>query len=239
MSSIILGFLIASKNFAKNMFISPIPGGSQTRFGNNRWETFSPKLKRNVVLYSNLEHDHWALIECDSKVKTFCEQPLKVQVNTNAGLVTTIFDMWILWKSGEEEFREIKHESDVVNSKRAVRQIEAQQLWCQQRGLSHTIATEREVRGNLVYLNNCKQIIKYVSTISNKENNRLVIAVHSLLAKSGSLTIREVFNSFPRDDFQEVMASIAMLIYEGAVSSNIVQSSLNKETLLKTNDENR
>ena len=48
------------------------------RFGNNIWISYSPKLNRNITLYSDLEYDHWILIENDKNIKSFCEQPYHV-----------------------------------------------------------------------------------------------------------------------------------------------------------------
>ena len=43
------------------------------RYGNNHWLVFSPKLKRDVNLFSDLEFDNWVLIETDPTVVTFCD----------------------------------------------------------------------------------------------------------------------------------------------------------------------
>lgn len=41
----------------------PLITSASKRYGNNRWESFSNKLKRNVYLFSDLEYQHWLQIE--------------------------------------------------------------------------------------------------------------------------------------------------------------------------------
>ncbi|KEP24869.1 hypothetical protein BA70_14805 [Bacillus zhangzhouensis] len=56
---------------------SPINIKRSSKFGNNYWEAYSPKLKRNVRLFSDLEYDFWVLVETDPKIPNFCERPFE------------------------------------------------------------------------------------------------------------------------------------------------------------------
>jgi hypothetical protein len=166
---------IISDFYNQNKFIpsnstysTPVTVGPQSRYGNNRWEVYSPKLKRNVTLYSNLEYDHWVIIESNPKVAFFCEQPLKIQIRLPSGVtVTTIFDMWIKWNSGAEEFREVKFNEEIFSANpksRVARQIEAQKRWCELKGINHVVATEEVIRANPIYLLNCKFIMRHLGS---------------------------------------------------------------------------
>src|SRR5438270_9928843 len=87
---------------------SPVWDRPQTRYGNNRWIAYSPRLQRRVILYSDLEYDHWVLMEATPSIKRFCEQPRRIRVQLPPGLVTTVFDMWILWETDRQEYRAVK-----------------------------------------------------------------------------------------------------------------------------------
>ncbi|WP_350302699.1 hypothetical protein [Peribacillus frigoritolerans] len=58
---------------------SPIPTKRSSKFGNNYWEAYSPKVKRNVRLFSDLEYDFWVLIETNPQISTYCERPLEIE----------------------------------------------------------------------------------------------------------------------------------------------------------------
>lgn len=58
----------------------PLITSASKRYGNNRWETFSNKLKRNVYLFSDLEYQHWLQIETDPNIIDYCEQAIKMEI---------------------------------------------------------------------------------------------------------------------------------------------------------------
>ena len=60
------------------MYKPLITDGSK-KFGNNRWLSYSSKLKRDVYLFSDLEYEHWLLVESDPKIVEFCEQALLME----------------------------------------------------------------------------------------------------------------------------------------------------------------
>ncbi|KRE38153.1 hypothetical protein ASG81_19960 [Paenibacillus sp. Soil522] len=81
------------------------------RYGSNYWESFSPKLNRNVR-FSDLEYDHWVLLEANHNVKIFCEQPLRIKHLFNGELAESIFDMWVKYQDGSESFIEVKYSNE-------------------------------------------------------------------------------------------------------------------------------
>lgn len=74
---------------------TPIQINRSMKYGNNYWEVYSPKLKRVVRLYSSLEYDHWLLLEITPSIKTFCEQPLKINCKREHKIYSSIFDAWV------------------------------------------------------------------------------------------------------------------------------------------------
>jgi hypothetical protein len=82
------------------------------------------------------------------------------------GLVRTVFDFWIHWPDGSEEYREVKLTSDLVPGSRALVQIEAQKTFCRLHGFKHTVATEKTIRANPLYLDNWKRILTHLGMTS-------------------------------------------------------------------------
>ncbi|MFJ7310831.1 Tn7 transposase TnsA N-terminal domain-containing protein [Peribacillus frigoritolerans] len=143
------------------MFDLPIPVKGRSHFGSNFWDAYSPKIKRDVNFYSDLEYDHWILVETDSKISTFCEQPLKIEGIYKGKKSESIFDMWLLWENGDNEFVEIKYSKDLLPGskqfERVMKQITLQKEWCIKKGYKYTVKTEKEIRFNYIYLNNMRQ----------------------------------------------------------------------------------
>lgn len=96
------------------VYLTPIEVKGRSHFGSNFWDAYSPKIKRDVNFYSDLEYDHWILVETDSRIKNFCEQPLKIEGLYNGKKAESIFDMWVQWDDGVNEFIEIKYSKDLI-----------------------------------------------------------------------------------------------------------------------------
>ena len=189
-----------------------------TKYGNNYWETYSPKINRNVKLFSDLEYDNWLYVETNPDIISFCEQPLKIQVNIDGKIKESIFDMWILYKDNTEEFIEVKYYSEVTGtSKRAIRsqnQIAAQRKWCEENNYKYCVKTDLEIRKNLHYLNTLKYVISEVKRC--KDINYLDCKIILELLKDRCLSISSIIKKSKLGPYY-VMKIICYLIYTGSI----------------------
>jgi len=145
---------------------SPVWERPQSRYGNNRWVAYSPRLQRRVILYSDLEYDHWVLVEATPSIKRFCEQPRRVRVQLPSGSVTTVFDMWILWDTNCQEYREVKYQHELLRAtpgSRTDRQIQAQKKWCELCKVGHRVITDEVIRACPLFLVNWKSILGHLA----------------------------------------------------------------------------
>jgi hypothetical protein len=203
---------------------SPVWVLPQNRYGSNRWIAYSPKLKRAVILYSDLEYDHWVLVEATSSIKSFCEQPRRVRIQLPSGLVTTVFDMWILWDSGRQEYREVKYRHELQNAvmgSRVRRQIEAQKKWCEIDRVDHTIMTDELIRANPIFLANWKIILSHLACTQAIDYRSHIESVEFLLQKNGGSTLRDIERSFTNADRTLIRASVFSLIHRGHLKASL------------------
>jgi hypothetical protein len=207
----------------------PVRKPPASRYGNNRHIVYSPTLQRRLILGSDLEFDQWVLLEAARK-KFFCEQPLRVQVRLAQGLVTTVFDFWIHWQDGSEEYREVKYSKDLEKGSRACRQIEAQQKFCELQGFKHVVATEKNIRANSLYLENWKTILHDLAMVAAIDLASLSKQVVEFLHTSQRSTIATIFAAFTVYDRVLVQAAVYSLIHQhilsAALDSQILSPSL-------------
>ncbi|WP_372999788.1 TnsA endonuclease N-terminal domain-containing protein [Lutispora sp.] len=202
---------------------TPINTKRNTHYGSNYWEAYSPKLKRSVHMYSDLEYDDWVLIETDPNVSDFCEQPVKIKRFYDGRYAESIIDMWVKYRDNTEQFLEIKYsnELDVNNPKslRTLKQIRIQQDWCSENGYKHIVRTEKEIRSNPVYLENMKQLLPYLREdgSTNELDKKRVLNFISNERYSIS-NIAEYLESISK---QRILAVILNLIYRGEIHSNV------------------
>lgn len=201
---------------------NPIKIPRNKKYGNNYWTTTGRKVGfRDVTLYSDLEFDHWLTVESDHNVHIYCEQPLEITYVFNGKRHTSIFDMWILYKSGEEAFVEVKYESE-VNSKlkkheRTQRQILAQKQWCEQNGITYEVRTDKYIRSGRHRIEN---LLKVVSTTSVKNRPHYVDNIYTHI-NTEKKTVFELQTKIHQYSLYEIIAATLWLYYEGLIDANI------------------
>lgn len=212
---------------------SPVPMKDSTRYGNNYWEAYSPKMKRDVRLFSDLEYDHWILVETNPRVKFFCEQPLRIETSIDRKSTESIFDMWIEWKDGQETFVEVKYAAELnpghKNYERVRQQTAVQREWCRLNGKSYQIRTDRESRGNRLYLENMRTLLPYACQRKSPIDTDCRHILRIL--QEQSMSIQDIQERLPSIPVPRLRESIYRLIYDGVlVPINIEHTPLGKHT---------
>ncbi|MGM8216356.1 TnsA endonuclease N-terminal domain-containing protein [Bacillaceae bacterium W0354] len=211
---------------------SPIPVKGRSHFGSNYWQAYSPKLGRDVNFYSDLEYDHWVLIETDCTIKRFCEQPLKINGRFAGKEVASIFDMWIEYDDGKQEFREVKYERDLRPSspkfEDVMRQTTLQREWCLHNNFSYRIITDSEIRTGKTYLDNLKVMLPYLNSRNNMAETDCYKVIKVI--RNGSTKINAIYKELDTLPKYKIRSILYYLIYIKRISTNIKEKSLNGET---------
>lgn len=207
------------------MFSPVIKKKRNGKYGNNHWFSYSSKIKRNVYLYSDLEFDHWILVEFDHEIVEFCEQPKHVEEYVDGEWINTIFDMWVRTKSGEEKFIEVKYacELDPVNerfSMRSFKQVQSQQKWCQAHGYYYEVHTDDDVYKNKLLISNYKKILPYID--NRKVHNEIIRKkILDFLQNEEKQTIRSIEANLKNYTKHEIREVIYNLLFNGRLDSTI------------------
>lgn len=201
---------------------SPIVLPRNKKYGNNCWDARGPKVGlRDIVLYSDLEFDHWLTVESDPNVLTYCEQPLEITFAINGKLHSSIFDMWILYKNGTEIFIEVKYEAELLSEhkkyERTKRQIESQQLWCKEHGYLHETRTEKSIRAGKYKIEN---MLKMITNITNLHPPNSMSVIKECI--TGRTQLSEVCKKLSGSiEPHDVLLAVQWLCYEGTISANL------------------
>ena len=145
---------------------TPVPIKRSSKYGNNYWETYSPKMNRTVRLFSDLEYDNWVLVETNPAVDVFCEQPFEIQYSYDGKPAKSIPDMWLKYKDGYQSLVEVKYSKELTpeskNYLKTDRQVNIQKSYCVEKGFNHRIRTEKDIRGDGIFLANMKMLLPYI-----------------------------------------------------------------------------
>lgn len=167
----------------------PVLSLKSNHFGSNFWDSFSNKINRDVNFYSDLEYEHWILVETNPDIECFCEQPIKISEYYDEKKHDSIIDIWIKWKDGKEEFVEVKYEKDVIEaatqknerSKKIHIQLSIQEKWSKNTNVNYRIVTEKEIRLQPL-LTNRKMLLPYTRKLK-KLNEDYCHSVLTLLTE--------------------------------------------------------
>ncbi len=204
-------------------FDKPIDMPRSTHYGNNYFIVYSHKIKRNVKLYSNLEYYNFLTLEVDPNIEYFCEQPYEISINIGNTLRKAVFDMYVKYKDGREEFQEIKYKSELSEeddaSIRSQEQIRREQQWCEMNHITFVIRTEEDIIKGRFHMQNLNVIAarlrRYVPTESAYYNGLIKKTL-----KKNCLTIQDMIEHklLP---IQHELDHICYLYSEGIIQMDI------------------
>jgi hypothetical protein len=200
---------------------------------NNRWIVYSPKIRRELCLQGLLAYDHWVLVETDSSVQTFCEYPLKIYKIMYGKRESSIFDMWIKTRVGDEVMVKLEasykiEPSDKKRDERCISQIRNMTEWCKDNGKEFVVRTEIDIRSNPIYLLNMKSIIPFL------RHTKLPIETdrqHILrLLKYGPTTLAAIFANLSFLPSYRIMGAFSWLHVGGLIKTNLNSKLLGDDT---------
>jgi hypothetical protein len=208
----------------------PIPMKRSMKYGNNFWHGYSYKAKRDVRFFSDLEYEHWLLVETNPSIIDFCEQPLEIKFFYNGKLRSSIFDMWIKYEDGIEEFREIKYQSHLEKShpkyEDTIKQITIQREWCRTKGFLHSVQTDEIIRCNSLFVDNSRILVSYVRMVQPKHSTHLQEILEAMTPQP--FTIQQLCHAFKHVPLIDVQIAIFLGVYLGELRAPLKESQINQ-----------
>lgn len=107
-------------------------------------------LKRNdtVDFESSLERDYISILEFDDNVRSYYEQPLKIEFQDRY----YIPDFYVEYWNGVKEVIEIKYDIDLIeNASKYVAKFKAADEFCNVNGITFRLLTEKDIRNDYLY----------------------------------------------------------------------------------------
>lgn len=191
-------------------------------YGNNLWQTYSPKLGRNVKLYSDLEYHHWILVEATPDIVSFCEQPIKMWSRVEGKDRASYIDMWVQWRNGIEQYRELKYVKDIaqINSRPLLeRQLAIQVSWCKRHGLDHAVITDEQVHANKLLLRNWRLILSVLTNAKGIDLSKIQYSILKIIESEREISIGNLQGRIIGSTATIIQAAIFDLIQRGQIKA--------------------
>jgi hypothetical protein len=126
----------------------------------NLWYQYSPRLRRDVVLRSDVEFAHFCWLEGEPNVLRYELEPVPVMVAMGDESRRTQFDAFVEFRRGRPQLREIK--TDEANlSAREIVQREAQERAAATAGFDHVHVTQEDLAKHVQLIRNWRCALAY------------------------------------------------------------------------------
>lgn len=186
------------------------PKTTKNIFAKNTWITYSPKIKRNIYLFSELEYEYWTLIETNPKVIDFCEHPKELCSYHQTHRV----DMWVLFENEEHlvKISYAKNISQLISEFSVDSDLNGKII-------KYITLTEKEIRSNIILLSNMKILLSYI------KNRKIPLELdrHRILKEIGNkpISLLDLELRLPELTRARVREAIIWLLYEGQLISDL------------------
>ncbi len=214
-------------------FNKPLEMPRGTHYGNNYYMVYSQKLHRVVTLFSTLEYYNFLSLEMNSDVEKFCEQPLKIEIIQDGKVKHAIFDMWVRYKDGTEEFQEVKYSAEVEGedegSIRSQEQIRRERAWCESNNVQFGLRTEKDIIKGRFFVQNLNVIAARVRRYVPTEDAYYTPVIINILSAKKSMKIEDLINNNCLPINNE-LNHICYLYFNGTIDMNIATKIFDRKT---------
>lgn len=205
--------------------------GQRGRRANNIYLVYSPKLGRDLILTSDLEEEHWLLLESDSSIETFDPDPPEVVVQIGEDNLATKLDAVIRFRDGRREWREVKHASALRDQDtRAVAQEEAQRAAAARDGAAYRRITDEDLDRLAALTRNWRRVVAILARTRGIELSIERNRVGAMLRLRGCICLDDAVQGATPERRALTAAALFSLVQAGAVTCDLDVAPLSRGT---------
>lgn len=187
----------------------------------NHFVAFSPKAELTLEFFGEPEFDFWALNEIDPNIVSLCSQPEpKIEGVLNGKKTKYVFDLWRLWKSGRDEYVEVKPTDFLIedkNGKHVPKKWSIGSEWCKQFGKDCSFVTDDDIYENVALVQNAHRIASWAAFAHRYIADHQQQKVLNALKQFGQISISQLCDELTALDRSVVTGAVATMICRGDI----------------------
>lgn len=201
---------------------------------NSLWYVYSPRTKRDWVLRSDLEWDHFFIAEFDLDIARCDYAPDNRTVALPDGNVDVPVTVVVTYKTGEIGYRHIFYSQDDRKRSSDPKQVARLIELASTAGMRYESWTEIDIRRNPVELANMRRIVAWLSAAREHSLAGYSAEIASMFRSQEKFTFADVERIFGEAAFPLYAASVFQDLLHGIYKIDIDTASLSPETVICT-----
>jgi hypothetical protein len=202
----------------------------------NHFYVPSSKAGRYLDMASELETDHWAVVEIDPLVVDVCEQPQFVEGELDGKPSGYVFDLWIRWQDGREKYRDVKP------SKYHVRDSDGNLVppkwplavdWARRNRREIDWVTEHETYSNVLLVQNARHCVTYAWQAFLDDDPEIRERILTSVAERNALPLHELEYALRTEDSNRVRAHTVYLIVHGQLYADLGREPFGRDLVIR------
>lgn len=223
---------------------NPLMVRRSSRYGNHYIIMNSIKDMQLMAFESELEYLAFLPFETNGDVIKIEMHPKIADIVAGQGVLAEeipngYLDMKITWRSGDEEYIEVKYADDLKaeneskSAERARRQVAIQKAFCEEKGLPYRIVTDEDLHlgsfflSNLIYIRQCLAEALPIASVIREQAEM----VFDRIRNKAEVSIRDLQESCLMD--AQLMQCIAYLFYSRRIDMDLLSCNISGETKVR------
>lgn len=204
-----------------NELMKPVPFVRQ-HYQTTLRRPYSRKLMRPVALYRDRMHALWAHLESDPDIAGYNESVMALPMVVDGKAVNISPAAMSLDGDGNPTVHSFAESEPAIADAAALAYCSPPwEDWARRRGFRHVAWTPETLLGARVRLSNLLRLLRFVCIAGAVPDFQLEQRLLATLADARKMTFAVLARNFPTSDVELVHASIARLILDGKVFSDI------------------
>lgn len=217
------------KDFSLEDLLAPQPF-ARGNYSSHLYAPFSLKLNRRVYLYTHNGYDLWVHLESARDVVQFNERVMSVPLAFGDGRALVLAPTAVSSHSdGTVAIHTFDHSVDIDEDTQDVKS-QAWKKWCDLHRFQHQKWNTAQLQANPIKLANLKRLLRFASYAGYVRNVGLEKSLMAELGNVRKTIFAKLVQQFPQSDPDEVQQSLARLILNQDIYSDIHLSPLSMIT---------
>ncbi|MFZ6659043.1 hypothetical protein [Undibacterium sp. TJN19] len=205
---------------------------------NSLWYVYSPRMRTDWVLRSDLEWDHFVLAESDPDIVSCSYIHQQKRIVSNGQTLDIPVDVVVTYMDGSTEWRSVRF-AGLVSNEQSPASVQLGQFVAaaERTGVSYRLWTEETIRNNHILLTNWRRILAWMAAARDRSLAPYQAELARVLLSDKKISLGQIETMFGEASFSLYAAAIFSELQHGVYLSDLDTDPLSTHTTIRVQGE--